>query len=329
MKPKAIAVERDEAETFGLILIPGFSMMSFASFIEPLRQANRVTGRSVYRWRFVSEDGNPVQSSAGARIEVDQGLAEPANFDAVFVCAGVGIQRFDDRRIVAWLQRLSTTRTRIGALSTATFILARAGLLDDSKCTVHWESLSALREQFPALRVTANLFEIDGGRITCAGATACIDLMLHLIEERLGGDVVASVSEQYNLSRVRARMDEQRMPEGFLQQFRHPRVVSAVTLMENTMDEPLSLDQLASRIEISKRQLARLFDIHIGRSVIRHYRFLRLRRAQQLLIQTTLSVRDVSTACGFQSLSHFARDYRRQFGHAPLQERRNRQQAMR
>ena len=308
-------------ESFGLLLVPGFSLMTFASFIEPLRQVNRLSGRDVYRWRLLSTDGDEVNASSGARVMVDSDLATVPPLDYVFVCSGVEVERFDSEKVRAGLNRLSRRGTKIGALSTAAFILARAGLLDGHKCTVHWESLVALREEFPALRVSSNLYEIDRNRITCAGATACVDLMLHLVGERFGYAMVTAVSEQYNLSLIRRSIDEQRMPPGVLGQFSHPKILAALTLMEGNIDEPLELGEIARGVGLSKRQLERLFARHVGNPVIRHYRFLRLRRANQLLTQTNLLVREVAISCGFLSMSQFSRDYRAQFGRSPVKER--------
>ena len=295
--------------------------MTFASFIEPLRQVNRLSGKTVYQWVLLSAQGTSVEASSGAKIMVDSNLTSTSLVDYLFVCSGVVTEQFDDINIRGQLRQFSNQGIKIGALSTASFILARAGLLDGYKCTVHWESLVALKEQFPRIRISSNLYEIDRNRITCAGATACIDLMLHLIGQRFGYTMVTAVSEQYNLALIRRSIDEQAVPSGVLGQFSHPKVLAALSIMDNHLDEPLELGEIAADVDLSKRQLERLFHRHIGTSVIRHYRFLRLRRANQLLTQTNLLVRDIAIACGYLSMSHFSRDYRRQFGHPPVKER--------
>ena len=313
-------------EHFGLLLIPGFSLMTFASFVEPLRQVNRLMGRIVYRWSLLSADGEAVTSSSGAQVMVESDLQKWPEIDYVFVCTGLGVENFNGEHTHAWLRRMSKRGVKIGALSTATFVLAHAGMLNGYKCTIHWESLIALQEQFPGLQVTTNLYEIDRNRISCAGATACIDLMLHLIGERFGYALVTAVSEQYNLSLIRRSIDDQRVPFNILGQFNHPKIVEAIAVMESNIDEPLLLGEIARAVDLSKRQLERLFVRHIGTSVIRHYRFLRLRRANQLLTQTNLLVRDVAIACGYLSMSHFSKDYRKLFGNSPVKERSSRRQ---
>ena len=311
----------DRAERFALLLIPGFSLMTFASFLEPLRQANRLLGRTRYEWRILSVDGSPVTASSGTQIMVDGDLASTKSADYAFVCAGVQIGAFDDERAYSWLRKLLRHGATIGAVSTATFVLARAGLLNGYRSTIHWESHASFREQYPELELTTNLFEIDGCRITCAGATACIDLMLHLIGGRFGHSLAAAISEQYNLSQIRRAIDDQRMPINVRLRSSHPKLLAAIGLMEGNIEAPLDLEAMAANVDLSKRQLERLFNQHIGTSVMRHYRFLRLRRANVLLTQTSLPVAQVALACGYQSLSHFAKDYRRQFGHTPVKER--------
>ncbi|MCP4333243.1 MAG: GlxA family transcriptional regulator [Gammaproteobacteria bacterium] len=282
---------------------------------------NRLMGRIVYKWCLISADGEAVTASSGAQVNVENDLQELPAIDYVFVCSGVEVGNFNDEYSYAWLRKMSKRGVKIGALSTATFVLARAGMLNGYKCTVHWESLIVLQEQYPGIRVTTSLYEIDRNRITCAGATACIDLMLHLIGERFDYSLVTAVSEQYNLSLIRRPIDDQRMPSNILGQFNHPKIVAAVSIMESNIDEPLELGEIAHRVCLSKRQLERLFARHNGNSVIRHYRFLRLRRANQLLTQTGLLVRDVAIACGYLSMSHFSKDYRKLFGHSPVKER--------
>ncbi len=308
-------------EKFSLLLIPGFSLMTFASFLEPLRQVNRLLGRSLYEWRLLSVDGAPVAASSGSQIVVDAALSAAGSSDYAYVCAGIQVGKFDDERAYAWLRKQARHGAKVGAISTATFILARAGLLDGYRSTIHWESLASFREQYPALETSTNLFEIDRNRITCAGATACIDLMLHLIGTRLGHALAGAVSQQFNLSQIRRAIDDQRMPTSVRLRSSHPKLLAAIGLMEANIETPFDLAALAMEVGLSKRQLERLFNGHIGTSVMRHYRFLRLRRANLLLTQTDLPISEIAVACGYQSPSHFGKDYRRQFGYTPVKER--------
>jgi AraC family transcriptional regulator, glycine betaine-responsive activator len=310
-----------DTKTFHLLLLPGFSMMTFSSFTEPLRQANRLLGRHAYDCTLVSIDGEPVAASSGARLMVDHDLTITNLPDYAFVCAGVGVRSFEIEKFSGWLRKLLRHGANIGAISTAPFALAKLGLLDGYKCTIHWESLVSFREEFPELTVTTNLFEIDRDRITCAGATACIDLMLHMISAQFGHAMAASVSEQYNLSQIRSAKDDQHLPPDVRLGSSNPKLLAALVLMDANIETPLNLSEISVNVDLSHRQLERLFHRHVGSSIMKHYQYLRLKRANLLLRQTSLPVSEVALACGYQSWSHFTKHYARQFGHPPVKER--------
>jgi transcriptional regulator GlxA family with amidase domain len=310
-----------EAQNIGLLLVPGFSLMTFSSAIEPLRQANRISRTVLYRWTLLSADGCPVSASSGTPVVVDAAPGKEPDLDMVFVCAGIEPHIALDGHTVGWLRRLSQHGKTIGALSTGTALLARAGLLEGYRCTIHWESLASFKEEFPHLDVTANLFEIDRNRITSAGATATLDLMLYLIALRCGQELSAAVSEQYIHRQIRLYDESQRMPLQQRLRISHPDLLSAIALMEANLEDPLSLDELAESVRLSKRQLERLCQRHLGTSLMRYYKYLRLRRAHLLLTQSNLPVLDIAVACGFGSMSHFAKGYRAQFGRLPREER--------
>jgi transcriptional regulator GlxA family with amidase domain len=311
-----------DTQVFGLFLAPGFSWMTFAAFIEPMRQVNRLTGQLAYDWRLFSIDGAPVEASSGSQIIVDAGLQSDVELDFIFVCTGVGVQVPDDQGLKQWLRAMVRRGVTIGSLSTGTFLLARAGLLEGYRSTIHWESSQSLKEEFPYLEVTTNLFEIDRDRITCSGATASIDLMLHLISTRFGHDIAAAVSDQFNHGQIRHSFNQQRMTTDARLRSNNPRLIAAIRLMEANIETPFQLGRLADEVGLSKRQLERLFVQRLGTSVIRYYRLLRLYRANILLIQTQLSVVEIGLACGFRSASQFSRDYRELFGYTPAKERR-------
>lgn len=310
-----------DTETFHLLLLPGFSMMTFSSFTEPLRQANRLLGRHVYDCTLVSIDGQPVTASSGASLMVDRDLTIRNVPNHAVVCAGVGVRSFEHKKFSGWLRKLLRHGANIGAISTAPFAFAKLGLLNGYRCTIHWESLVSFREEFPELTATTNLFEIDRNRITCAGATACIDLMLHMISMRFGHALAASVSEQYNLSQIRSAKDDQHLPPNVRLGSSNPKLLAALALMDTNIETPLKLSDISANVNLSHRQLERLFNRYVGTSTMKHYQFLRLNRANLLLRQTSLPVSEVALACGYQSWSHFTKHYVRQFGHSPIKER--------
>lgn len=316
-------------ERIGFLLVPKFSMIAFFSAVEPLRVANRLSGRQLYAWQTFSLDGQPVAASNGMTLLPDAATKSVESFPSLVVCASFEPEKAESEPLLAWLRRLDRKGAALGAVDTGTHILARAGLLDGYRVTLHWESLSGFAEEFPDLNVTGELFEIDRRRFTAAGGTAPLDMMLHLIAARHGLDLAIGISEQLLHARIRNADDHQRMALGLRLRVRHPKLVRIVEAMEGSLEEPLTPDQLAAIGGISRRQLERLFRSHLSDTPTGYYLKLRLDRARQLLEQTEMSVLEVGLASGFASAPYFSRAYKAQFGCSPRQHRqRNRQIAL-
>ncbi len=314
-----------EPELMLFVLVPQFSMIAFTSALEPLRIANRMAGRELYRWKLLSLDGRPVRASNGVAVEVDlpyQAVGiDVTPTPVVVVCSGLGAERFEDRELFAWLRRLDRHGAEIGALCTGAHILARAGLITDHRCTIHWENLPGFIEAFPDVDVAADLFEFDRNRFTCSGGTAALDMMLYRIARTHGERLAAKVSEQCLIDRIRGPHDRQRMPIRLRAGVHHPKLLAAIELMEANVEEPLSQEMLARYVGLSRRQLERLFRRHLGRTPAQYYLELRLERARHLLYQTDLPIMDIACACGFVSASHFSTCYRAMYGRTPREER--------
>jgi transcriptional regulator GlxA family with amidase domain len=309
------------AQALGFLLIPDFSLMSYASAMEPFRSANRMAGRPLYSWRHVSIDGRPVVASNGVAIAADCSISDAADFDILFVCAGGNPSLFDHQPTYQWLRRLAHRKVRLGGVSGGSYPLARAGLLDGYRCTIHWEHIPAFVEEFPALQVARTLYEIDRDRLTCAGGIAALDMMHELIERDHGSWLAAAVSDQFLHSQVRVGSGPQRMTVRERYGVSHPKLLKVLEYMEGHVEDPLGRSELAAIAGISTRQLERLFHSHLKITVGEHYLGVRLERAQTLLRQTTMPVLEISIACGFVSASHFSRSYKQLFGHSPKAER--------
>ena len=313
-------------EVIGLFMVPSFSMIAFASAIEPLRLANRLSDKALYEWMLISSDGGPVAASNGISVnphvamsEID-GAGKP-EVPTLILVSGVGAEVYDEPDTFAWLRRLDRRGADIGALCTGAHVLARAGLLEGRVCTLHWENIPSFRETYPDIEVTDDLFEIDGNRFTCSGGTAALDLMLHLIRAEHGDELATRVSEECILDHVRGGREHQRMPLAVRLGVDNRKLIDSIHLMETHLEEPLAQEALAAAVGISRRQLERLFRRHVGRPPNRYYMQLRLDRARRLLLQTDMAVVDVAMACGFVSASHFAKCYRRLYGVTPRQSR--------
>lgn len=306
----------------GFFLAPKFSLVAFMSAIEPLRLANYISGETLYSWELFSEDGAPVTSSSGIRIEVNRAIADVDYYPTLFVCGGIDIQRFDSTRTLGWLRRMVRRGCDLGALCTGSYVLAKAGLLDGYRCTIHWENLPAFTEEFPDLEVSTELYEIDRNRMTCSGGIAALDMMLYLIALQYGRDIAIAVSDELIYDHIRDRHDQQRMALRLRIRGSHPKLLDVISHMEANLEQPLSQGDLARAVNLSTRQLERLFRKYLGRTPTQFYLELRLNRARLFLQQTSISVLSVALACGFVSASHFSKCYREHFGRTPREERR-------
>jgi transcriptional regulator GlxA family with amidase domain len=312
---------RELPQMIGFVLTPNFSMIAFTAAVEPLRIANRLSGRDLYDWHIHSADARPVRSSCNIELTPEGNLDMASKTETIVVCSGVDVQQHVDKALLSWLRKMDRRGADIGAICTASYLLAKAGLLDDYRCTIHWENLPSFCEEFPEIEVTTELFEIDRNRFTCSGGTAAIDLMLNMIARQHGHELAAQVADQFMHERIRDEHDHQRMSLPARLGVRHSKLLGVIGLMEQNLEEPLSRSDLAVSAGLSTRQLERLFRKYLNRSPARYYLELRLNKARLLLLQTNMSVIDVALACGFVSASHFSKCYRDFFGRTPRKER--------
>ena len=306
----------------GIVLVPDFALASFSMVIEPLRIANRLSGRTLYDWTLLSDSGGAVASSAGIDLQTEpMSAVRDRVFDLALVCAGFHAERFKAAGVLNWLRRHRRLGRDVGAVSTGTFVLARAGLLDGHRCTVHWDFRSSLAELYPDLDLADELFVIDRGIVTSAGSIAALDLMLRLIADQQGLAFSKAVGEQFVHSGARGASEHQRGDLIHRLGSAKPILIEAVKKMEENLDRTLSPADIARALGISQRQLERQFRAQLGRTPVAYHRDLRLDQARRLLSQTSLAVTDIALSCGFGSPSHFAQLYRQRFGHLPHQER--------
>lgn len=310
-----------ETKDFVFLLIDKFSMIAFASAIEPLRIANRMADERLYSWRLASENAAPITCSNGTRLMPDIALEDIDRDAMILVCGGLDVKQATTTGVLSWLRKQSRRGVSLGALCTGTYSLVKAGLLDDKQCTIHWENRESLREEFPEIELSNHLFERDGNRWTCAGGTAAADMMLHAITADHGRDLASLVVDQLVLTPVRSEDDEQRLSVPARVGVRHPKLTTVIHMMEENIEEPISPSELARQVGMSTRQLERLFRRYLNRSPKRYYMGLRLQRARNLLLQTDMTVINVALACGFTSPSHFSKCYRNHFGRTPYRER--------
>ncbi|RMD92446.1 MAG: GlxA family transcriptional regulator [Alphaproteobacteria bacterium] len=308
---------------FIFLLLENFSLISFACALEPLRLANRHSGREFYRWKLAGEKGaGGVQPcSAGIPVTLDMGLEEVARDDTIIVCGGVQVKEATTRPVLNWLRREARRGVTIGAICTGAHVLAKAGLLDGRRATIHWENHDSFLEEFEEVELSKTVFVIDGNRMTSAGGISSIDLMLRIVADDLGQELANTVADQLIYNSIRTDRDSQRLSVPTRIGVRHPKLASVIQTMEANIEEPISPSVLARDVGMSTRQLERLFRRYLNRSPKRYYMELRLQKARNLLMQTDMSVINVALACGFASPSHFSKCYRAHYNTTPYRER--------
>ncbi len=317
----AIVPQATKPRKFVFVLLPKFTLLSFASALECLRISNRMSNQILYEWEIISENGTSIICSAGIEFSVDHDLNELNRDDTIMLCGGENIRAATTKRLLSWLRRESRRGLAIAGLCTGAFPLAKAGLLEGKRATIHWENQDSFTEEFENVELTKSVFIIEGNRMTTAGGTSSIDLMLKLIANDHGEDLANAVADQQIYSSIRTTQDVQRLSVPTRLGVRHPKLGQVIQMMERNIEEPISPSILAKHVAMSTRQLERLFRRYLSRSPKRYYMELRLQKARNLLMQTDMSVINVALACGFASPSHFSKCYRAHYATTPYRER--------
>lgn len=306
----------------GFLLLEDFTAIALSSAIGPLRLANYISKQTLYEWKLVNATGEHVVTSDGTRMMPDSSIAETGDFDLVIVVAGIDVERHFGDDEMRWLKSLSKRRTALGGVCTGAYVLARTGLLNDYSCSAHWECLAALREEFPDVRSNTQLYTLDRDRLTCTGGTVPMHMMLHLVGMHQGNVLANSVSDMLVCDRLREGHEPQLKNDHQLFANK-PKLAEAVQLMEANIEEPIELQEIAFYVGVSRRHLERMFLNHLNCTPSRFYLKLRLEHARQLLKQTSRSIVDIASMCGFASATHFSRCYHKYMGKPPKAERMN------
>ena len=314
-------IEVKSAKRFVFVLMEHFTLLSFSSALDALRIANRMSGKKLYDWTFIGESEEFVSCSAGTQFKLDNPLIELHRDDTILLCGGTAIQASTTKKLIGWLRREARRGLVIGGLCTAAYPMAKAGLLDEKKATIHWENQDSFAEEFLEVELTKTVFVCDGNRYTTAGGTSSIDLLLKIIADDHGEELANAVADQMIYSSIRTDQDTQRLSVPTRIGVRHPKLSKVIQMMEINIEEPISPSVLAKDVGMSTRQLERLFRRYLDRSPKRYYMELRLQKARNLLMQTDMSVINIALPCGFASRSHFSKCYRAHYDTTPYRER--------
>ncbi|UJW77788.1 GlxA family transcriptional regulator [Rhizobium sp. SL42] len=313
-----MTVSLSTTQRYGFVLVPNFALMSYASATEPLRAANLLAQTTLYEAKPLSIGGRPVPSSSGFEVPCGDLAIVGTLCHTVFVVAGGNPEDWSETaNLLPLLRRLARQGVRIGGISSGSFILAAAGLLDGRDFTIHWEHAPALCEAFPNLSPRQARYVIDGDRVTCGGGVAPLDMMHAVIGSRMGSAFARRVSDWYLHTAVAEPTAPQRGSSSQRYGTHHPALITVLEKMETTIEQPLDRRTMARIAAVSPRHLDRLFAEHIGISFHATYRRIRLDHARRLLEQSPLSLSELAFATGFSSASHFSRVFKDHFGLTP------------
>lgn len=295
-------------------LCPRFSLFGIASALEVLRHANRFADRPVYRWSFLSEDDQPVTDSNGLFLQPSTRIRQADDSDLSFIVAAFDANELEAPQLLRWLTRQADAGRYIGGISNGAFQLAKGNLLDGYNATCHWEDFEGFCLTYPKVRSRYQRFVFDRNRVTCSGGTATLDLFIEIVRNDHNADLALKVAKQMLLHENASPVDDS--------QNYSPRVQRALSLFDAGIEHGLKVEQLASRVGISRRELLRLFHQETGKSPSELLNQRRLERAQSLVLNSHLSLAAISSAVGFSSQSHLTTRYKTLYGMTPARHRR-------
>jgi len=305
----------------GILLLPGFSLLSFCGLLEPLRLANQLLGTRHYSWRVYAALC-AVQASCGLCIPSDAKPDASEIPSCLFVVSGFDPWPQTDTHLKNWLRALDRRGSVLGAVDTGSFLLASAGLMGSVPAVLHWESASAFKELFPNIPISEQAYTLDGRRFLCAGGAFAFDMMLALIERRHGRRLREAIADRLLLRSGEPFSPAERPEAGRSSGVVDADVKRALALMEHYVEQRLSISDLARAVGIPRRTLERKFQSALGYSPSQYYQSLRLEHARTLLRHCDLTVQEVAIASGFASLAHFCRVYKARFSVSASKDRR-------
>jgi transcriptional regulator GlxA family with amidase domain len=302
---------------FGFLLLPKFTLLAFSAALDTLRIANQLAQKPLYGWLVVSEDGKAVSSSSGIDVDVHLALNELKPDTYLFVCSGNNGHQAASDDVVSGIRRHTRFGGKLGGICTGAATLARTGLLTGKRFTLHWENQPGFVEAFPDLVPSAQRFERDGDLLTCGGGVAATEMMISIISRDFGEDFAIAVSDMCLNGPDVGTRSEQRSSIAKAISSRNPRILAVLRAMYDNIEEPLSLDELATGAGISRRQIERQFRQLLNEAPAQTYRNIRLERARTLLSETNLSVMEIALASGFSSPNLLTRHYKDRYGETP------------
>lgn len=318
------ALESDQA-TFkiGMLLLDGFNSLATNAFVDPFRCANYLSSTRFYDWTFLGFDSETAMASNGIAVsQLAPVRTLKSDFDLLVISTSWNVERFRQPALLNWLRGQAKKGVTLCGIDTGSFVLGFAGLLKSRNAAVHYEHIAAFRETFPDTNMGEDLFVIDGDRLTSCGGSAASDLALEILRLQQGIDIANAAARYIFHERLRSgqegQLPERSEPIGYAAP---KKLREAIVLMERNLEHLLTIGDVAGLVDLSQRQLERLFKTHTGVSPVRYYLDVRLDRARGLVTQTELPIVDIAVACGFTSNAQFSRAYKSRFGLAANRDR--------
>ena len=304
-----------------LLVLPDSSMMSVASVLDSMRAANRIGGRELFNWNIATLNDKPARLTCDLLIDPDTGFDANSRGDLLIVIASFNQQHHAGPAHLKLIRRVARNFRSLGGVEAGSWILARCGLLDHKSATTHWEDLEEFGLHFPKIRLRSDRFVIDEPVFTTGGASPTFDLMLYLIRSRYGYPLAMEVSSVFIYDPVKRGETQSLVSLGMLESH-EPRVAAAIHVMEQHVDDTLSIPQVAEQVDLSVRMLEYLFRQTLSLSPAAYYRRLRLQIARRMVEDTAIKLQDISIRTGFNSLSSFSRSFRDYYRQSPAECRR-------
>ncbi len=305
-----------------LLVLPESSMMSLASALDTMRAANRISSRTLFEWEVSTLDGNPSILTCGIPIAAGTKLDGKVEGDALFVIAGFNQEKYADRHHLKMIKQVAGRFRAIGGIEAGSWLLARCGLLDGKSATTHWEDQEEFALKFPRVNLKADRFVIDGRVFTTGGASPTFDFMLYLIRSRYGYPLALEVSSAFIYDGVHSATDTQPLVSLGMLENNEPRVAAAIQVMEQHIDDTITVETIAAQLNLSVRMLEYLFAQTLSLSPGAYYRRLRLQTARRMVVDTRLQLQEIAIRTGFNSLSAFSRMFKQYYQQSPGECRR-------
>ncbi|MBN2759660.1 MAG: GlxA family transcriptional regulator [Rhodobacteraceae bacterium] len=309
------------------LLVDGFALLSTAAALEPLRAANLFSSTPCYDIALLSDTGERAESSVGGAFPTRHYKDALPLYDLLFVVAGGAPAQLNDPALFAWLRQADRNGVALGGISGGAVVLAKAGLLENRRFTVHWHHYPDFEHMPGDWLLERRLFVIDRDRYTCAGGSAPLDMMHAIIARDHGTGFAQQISDWFIQTEIRGANAPQRRTSSRAYGAVSRQVEAALDLMESHVADPLTQDQIATLAGLSTRHLQRQFRDATGRSMMQEYRRLRLLTGRDLVVNSRIPLAEIAHMTGFSSQAHFSDAYSKLFGSPPSRLRKRKDPA--